>query len=172
MSILNEIVAEARQNLERVSPLQFDLFVERLCSRRRVFVAGAGRTGLIAAAFATRLAQLGWTVFAVGEPTTPAVRAGDLLLACTGSGETPAVCRQIETAQSLGAEALCVTGNAESRAAKLAASVLEIPAAPSKQLGRSSFEQALLLVLDGLASTAAQKAGIDPSAVWSNHANL
>lgn len=124
------------------------------------------------AAFATRLAQLGWTVFAVGEPTTPAIRKGDLLLACTGSGETPAVCRQIETAQSLGAETLCITGNAESRAAKLASSVLELPTAPSKQLGRSAFEQALLLVLDGLASTAAQKAGIDPGAVWTSHANL
>ena len=119
MSILNEIVAEARQNVERVSPLQFNRFVERICSGKRVFAAGAGRTGLIAAAFATRLAQLGWTVFVVGEATTPAVRAGDLFIACTGSGETPAVCRQIETAQSLGAETLCLTGDAESRAAKM-----------------------------------------------------
>ena len=169
---MSEIVAELRRNIEQVSAREFEEAAERLCAHRRVFITGEGRTGLIAAAFATRLAQLGWTAFMVGESTAPALRSGDLLIACTGSGSTEAVCRRLETARGIGAETFCVVGKADSPAAELAGAVLALPTGESAQLGRSAFEQALLIALDGLALSAAQKKGVDPDAVWENHANL
>ena len=55
---------------------------------RRVFVAGAGRSGLISKFFAMRLMHAGLEVFVVGEIVTPSIGDGDLFLVFSGSGET------------------------------------------------------------------------------------
>ena len=52
---------------------------------------GAGRSGLAAKAFAMRLMHLGFNVYLVGETTTPAVQPDDLVIAVSGSGETPSI---------------------------------------------------------------------------------
>jgi 6-phospho 3-hexuloisomerase len=49
-------------------------------NNKRVFVMGAGRSGLAAKAFAMRLMHLGLNVYVVGETVTPAVEADDLLI--------------------------------------------------------------------------------------------
>lgn len=55
-------------------------FADAILKADRIFVAGAGRSGFVARAFANRLMHMGLTVFFVGEPTTPAIKAGDLLV--------------------------------------------------------------------------------------------
>jgi 6-phospho-3-hexuloisomerase len=50
----------------------------------KIFLAGAGRSGLIMRALGTRLMHLGKTVYVVGESTTPSIQAGELLI--LGSG--------------------------------------------------------------------------------------
>ena len=60
-----------------------------LCeSSKRIFIAGAGRSGLVARFFAMRLMHAGYEVFVVGEIVTPSIRDGDLFLVLSGSGET------------------------------------------------------------------------------------
>jgi len=46
----------------------------------RVFVAGAGRSGLVLRMAAMRLMHLGLDVHVAGDTTTPAITSGDLLL--------------------------------------------------------------------------------------------
>ena len=54
----------------------------------RVFVLGAGRSGLALRMTAMRLMHLGLDVHVVGEVTTPAIERGDLLVTASGSGTT------------------------------------------------------------------------------------
>ena len=52
------------------------------------FTIGRGRLRLVMDMFAIRLMHLGLNVHAIGEPTTPAMRSGDLLVIGSGSGKT------------------------------------------------------------------------------------
>ena len=57
----------------------------------RVFVAGAGRSGLVLRMAAMRLMHLGLNVHVVGDTTTVAISSGALLLVASGSGTTSGV---------------------------------------------------------------------------------
>ena len=46
----------------------------------RIFVAGAGRSGLCIRAAGMRLMQMGKSTYIVGETITPSIQAGDLLV--------------------------------------------------------------------------------------------
>src|SRR4029453_17571381 len=50
-------------------------------------VPGRGRSGMMGRAFARRLGQMGLRVWGLDDTTVPRLGAGDLLIACTGSGE-------------------------------------------------------------------------------------
>ena len=171
-SLLAQALAEAQSSLEAVDTAALDAAADVIASSPRCFVAGQGRSGLIARMFAMRLAQLGRTAYAVGESTTPAIADGDLLVACSGSGETQTTCCQAEKAHACGASVLAVTARSESRLASTAAHVVRIPTAQSEQLGASRFEHALLIVLDTVASRVATVLDIPADEIWRRHANL
>src|SRR5665811_559677 len=59
-----------------------------LDSAKRIFIAGAGRSRLVGNFFAMRLVHGGYDVSVVGEIVTPSIKAGDLLIIISGSGET------------------------------------------------------------------------------------
>ncbi|HSP51806.1 MAG TPA: SIS domain-containing protein, partial [Cryobacterium sp.] len=79
-----------------------------LRAARRVFVLGAGRSGLALRMTARRLMHLGLDVHVVGEVTTPAIAAGDVLLVASGSGATAAVVRAAETGSASGARVIAI----------------------------------------------------------------
>ena len=62
-------------------------FIEIITTADNIFVTGAGRSGLAAKAFAMRLMHLGLSSYVVGETISPAINAGDCILAISGSGE-------------------------------------------------------------------------------------
>jgi 6-phospho-3-hexuloisomerase len=65
---------------------QMTAFFKEMLSAKRIYVAGAGRSGFIAKAFGLRLLHLGMDVYVVGETITPAFRLGDTLVVFSGSG--------------------------------------------------------------------------------------
>jgi 6-phospho 3-hexuloisomerase len=83
-------------------------------NNKRVFVMGAGRSGLAAKAFAMRLMHLGLNVYVVGETVTPAVEADDLLIVISGSGETKSMNEMGALAKAKGTRLDSVTSNKES----------------------------------------------------------
>jgi 6-phospho-3-hexuloisomerase len=95
-------------------------FLDEMLSARRIYVAGAGRSGLVSRAFAMRLMHIGFESFVVGETITPALLAGDTLVAFSGSGETNSIVDICETAKDIGAKICLITFSPESRAAHLA----------------------------------------------------
>jgi len=81
---------------------------------------GAGRSGLVAKAFAMRLMHLGFSSFVVGETITPAMTGNDLMVVFSGSGKTKTVADIAETAKEIGARLALITSNRDSRIGRIA----------------------------------------------------
>lgn len=94
-------------------------FIEKLLRAKRIYVMGAGRSGLVAKAFAMRLMHLGLQAFVVGETITPALNAGDIMVVFSGSGRTRTIADIAETAKEIGAKICLITSNADSRIGKI-----------------------------------------------------
>ena len=62
-TILKSILQELTENEKRVSQDEMEKFADAILKADRIFVAGAGRSGFVARAFANRLMHMGLTVF-------------------------------------------------------------------------------------------------------------
>nr|WP_253951440.1 6-phospho-3-hexuloisomerase [Paenarthrobacter sp. CM16] len=152
----------------------------RIRAAERVFLAGAGRSGLVLRMAAMRLMHLGLTVHVAGDTTTPAIAPGDLLLVASGSGTTSGVVKAAETAIAAGADVAAVTTNTESPLAGLADVLVIIPAAQktdhgsnlSRQYSGSLFEQSLLLATEAVFQTLWENTDEPAEELWLRHANL
>src|SRR5690242_7825712 len=82
------ILAEIQAVLAPVDEAQVESLVGALLGARRIVVYGAGRVGMACRGFAMRLGHLGLAAYTLGDSTVPAIGPGDLLLLCSGSGET------------------------------------------------------------------------------------
>ncbi|MCU1585627.1 MAG: 3-hexulose-6-phosphate isomerase [Microbacteriaceae bacterium] len=146
----------------------------------RVFVLGAGRSGLALRMTAMRLMHLGLTVHVVGETTTPAIGKSDVLLVASGSGTTPGIVRAAETASAVGASIIALTTDASSALSALARTVIVVPAAQKQdhtgavsiQYAGGLFEQAIVLIGDAIFHTLWKLSGIDAAQLWPRHANI
>ena len=147
---------------------------------RRVFVLGGGRSGLALRMTAMRLMHLGLQVHVVGEVTTPAIAAGDVLLAASGSGATAAVVRAAETAAASGAHVVAITTAPGSPLAGLAAVSVIVPAAQkqdhdghlSLQYSGALFEQSVVVLGDAIFHSLWKASGATADELWPRHANL
>jgi 6-phospho-3-hexuloisomerase len=152
----------------------------QLCQNGRVFVAGAGRSGLVLRMAAMRLMHLGLTVHIAGDTTTPAINSGDLLLVASGSGTTSGVVKSAETAVKAGARIAAFTTNPDSPLARLADALVIIPAAQktdhgsnvSRQYSGSLFEQVLFLATEAIFQSLWGNTDVPAEELWLRHANL
>ena len=87
--------------------------VDLVAAAPRVFVLGAGRSGLALRMTAMRLMHLGLEVHVVGEVTTPAIVEHDLLITASGSGTTAGILRAAHTAIERGAQVAAITTAAD-----------------------------------------------------------
>ncbi len=165
------ILDEINQTLSALDEKQLLEVVMTIQPFTRVFVTGAGRSLLMMRAFAMRLMHLGKTAFVVGDTTTPAIQADDLLVVGSGSGETGNLIHQVNKAKKIGVTVLLVTSKPVSTLAGLADQVLLIPAV-SQQPGGSLFEQSLLLTLDNLVLRLFDACGVSFDSLAQLHANL
>jgi len=92
-----------------ISDEDVENFIEKLLKAKRIYVMGAGRSGLVAKAFAMRLMHLGLEAFVVGETITPALNAGDIIIIFSGSGRTRTGADIAETAKEIGAKICLIT---------------------------------------------------------------
>jgi 6-phospho-3-hexuloisomerase len=173
---LQLILSEQLALAQRIDFNQVQMVLSFINKADRIFVIGAGRSGLAMRSAAMRLMHLGLTVHVVGDTTTPAIRKGDLLIAASGSGTT----NGIVAAVSVGATVIAFSTNTESPLARLSALVMVLPAAQkqdishviSAQYAGSLFEQAVLLLTDAIFQTLWKASGIAGEELWKQHANL
>ncbi|WP_412178019.1 6-phospho-3-hexuloisomerase [Pseudarthrobacter chlorophenolicus] len=155
--------------------------VSRLLERgKRIFVTGAGRSGLVLRMAAMRLMHLGLEVHVAGDTTTPAIREGDLLLVASGSGTTGGVVKAAETAAKSQALIAAFTANPGSPLAALADEVVIVPAQQkadhgsgvSRQYSGSLFEQSLFVATEALFQSLWDTVDVPAEELWLRHANL
>ena len=153
---------------------------EEVRSADRVFLAGAGRSGLVLRMAAMRLMHLGLTVHVAGDTTTPAITDGDLLLVASGSGTTSGVVKAAQTALAAGARVAAITTNPSSAVAGFADALVVVPAARktdhgstlSRQYSGSLFEQSVLLVTESVFQSLWEATAEPAEKLWLRHANL
>lgn len=173
--LCRKILKEVGTVIEAIPPGQADGFVRAIRQSRGIFLSGRGRSGLMAAAFAHRLMQLGLRAHFETDITCPKIGKGDLLVLCSGTGETLSLLPVAKSSALAGARLCIVTGDAKSRLAKMADLMLHIPVGkvcPSLQPARSIFEQSLLLYLDAVVLALAQELQIDHAKVLERQTNL
>ncbi|MBD3921418.1 6-phospho-3-hexuloisomerase [Paenibacillus sp. PR3] len=174
------ILLELQRTLQSVDEQQVDKLADHITEAGAIFVAGAGRSGLMMRAFAMRLMHLGLRSYVVGETVTPGIAAGDLLLIGSGSGETKGLVSMALKAQSMQANVAAITVVPESSIGKLASTLVHVPAA-TKEAGTTAasiqpmgslFEQSMLLILDAVILRLMERTGQHANAMFGNHANL
>jgi 6-phospho-3-hexuloisomerase len=146
----------------------------------RVFTLGAGRSGIALNMTAMRLMHLGLTVHVVGEATSPAIGAGDVLLVASGSGSTAGIVSAVDTAGSVGASTVAITTDAASAVGEAATVAIIVPAAKkldrdgtaSAQYAGSLFEQCVVLIGDALFHALWKASGQTADELWPRHSNL
>lgn len=119
---------------------QMRAFFRVMLGAKRVYVAGAGRSGFIAKAFGMRLMHLGFDAYVVGETVTPAFKAGDTLVIVSGSGETLSMASICETAKGLEGTICLITAAQNSRMSRIADCVVNLGDLTGYYQDRNSFE--------------------------------
>ncbi|HWU05977.1 MAG TPA: 6-phospho-3-hexuloisomerase [Streptomyces sp.] len=173
------VLREVEALLSRTDEEEAQALIDAVRAAGRVFTLGAGRSKMAVDAFAMRLMHLGMTAHVAADATTPAIGAGDLLIACSGSGETPTVVELARTAARAGARVAAVTGNPDSRLAQDAGLVVRLreydqdyrPSASSQFVG-TLFEQGAFLFFDCLVLVLEGSRHADADAMFARHANL
>ncbi len=178
------IHAEVGRALQGIDAGECDRLAERILGAKRVFLAGAGRSGLAVRAFAMRLMHLGLSVHVAGDVTTPAIAAGDLLVVGSGSGETASLAAAARKARSVGAAVALLTIHPGSTIGGQSELTVRIPAVTPKaarpaagavqsiQPMGSLFEQLLGLTFDALVMDLMEHTGVDAGRMFARHANL
>lgn len=185
------VLEEIGRTLALVDEEDARSLAEAILSAERVYLAGLGRSGLVASCFAMRLVHLGFTAHVVGEATAPGLGKGDLLLAASGSGGTKTVLAWADAAKDRGARVAVVTADVGSPLAERADIAITIPApadarhspdrpagpgGESVQPGGTLFEQALLVFFDSLVLELARRRGWTPEEISrrlrKRHSNL
>ncbi|SMQ86722.1 3-hexulose-6-phosphate isomerase [Bacillus sp. OV166] len=177
----SEIVNELNRTINLIADDEAENLVDRILESKKVFVAGAGRSGFMAKSFVMRLMHMGFNAYVVGETVTPSVQEDDILIIASGSGETKSLVSMAERAKSLDAAVAVVTISPESTIGKLSNLAIKIPAKPKAgadsdyktiQPMGSLFEQTLLLFFDAVILRIMNKKGLESGVMYGRHANL
>ncbi|NLF29036.1 MAG: 6-phospho-3-hexuloisomerase [Clostridiales bacterium] len=181
LKYVDALVGEIREALNSVDDERVEALADRILSAPHIFVTGIGRSGLSSRAFAMRLMHMGFPVYIVGEIVTPSFKPGDLLIVCSGSGETGSQALMAQKAKALGGAIALVTIQPGSTIGAISDLEIHIKA-PTPKLGNcdarsiqpmgSLFEQCTMLVLDLLIVKLMERTGIGVSEMIERHVNL
>lgn len=176
-----EMIEEIKSVFSRMDYSDLDLLVSEIIKANKVILIGVGREGLSTKAFCMRLMHLGIESHWVWDETTPAIEAGDLLIATSGCGKIGHIHYVVEKAKKEGAKVAVVTGDPEQKTARLADELIFLPAAvylgtadvvPSEQLMGNLFEQSLLIMYDLVIAKLKDELKISREAMEARHRNL
>jgi len=156
-----------------------DKIVSSIDKAKRIFITGAGRSGLVSRFFAMRLMHSGYTVYMVGEIVTPSIQAGDLFIVISGSGATETLLPLVKKAKSMGAQVAVISMKAQSPMAELADVVCPIGSGNENSFGKvhgmpmgTVFELSTLVFLEAIVSHIVHEKGLTEEGMRAIHANL
>jgi len=168
-----ELLGHVHEVMQKVNWLDLLELTDMLPEANRVFVTGAGRSGLVGRMFGMRLMHAGLTAFVTGETITPAATSGDLLVAISCTGTTGYTAYLVERAKQLGAKVVVITAEADSPLANIANKTVLIPMDIKDIVQQAAvFEHATGLCLDAVFNVISERLKVDTKAFQSRHANL
>lgn len=144
------ILSELSLFADKINEQEINSLINYITSARHIFLAGAGRSGLMINAFANRLMHLGLNVSVVGEISSPHSCQHDLMIVGSASGETLRLINQVKIAKNNGVQIALITAASESTLSGLADCLLTLPSAQSAQPMGSLFEQTCLVIYDSI----------------------
>ena len=179
---VKKVIEENQNTLLKIDSKSVELLTDKVIRSRKIFLAGVGRSGFMAKAFAMRLMHLGFETYVVGETNTPSIENDDLLIIASGSGETATMVVIAEKVKKIGASLIVITTFSQSTIGKIADIAIKIDA-PTPKLEKlnniksiqplgSLFEQTLLLLFDILILILMKKKNINSDTMFKRHSNL
>ncbi|MHB8612930.1 MAG: 6-phospho-3-hexuloisomerase [Candidatus Dormibacteraceae bacterium] len=173
-------VDELRAVLEAGAATEVDRLCDELQKAHRIACYGVGREGLMMRALCMRLMHLGLDAHMVGDMTTPAVGAGDLLLVSAGPGSFSTVRALLSVARSAGARTAAVTAQPEGEVPRAAHTAIHLHAQTmADDKGNASvlpmgslYEIAMLIFFDVVSIVLRERTGQTMDGMRSRHTNL
>jgi 6-phospho-3-hexuloisomerase len=135
------VVSENQRVLQSVDAAKIAQFLQAILTAKRIFVEGEGRSGLAMRMAAMRFMHLGLQDYVIGETTTLSIQSGDLLIACSGSGETEGVVAIATKAKGIGAQVVVITTQANSSLGKIADILIQLDAAAKQDYSQQQSQQ-------------------------------
>lgn len=167
-----------QETLGTISSSDIQEVVSLFFKVNRIFVYGAGRSGLVAKAFAIRLVHLGFQTFVIGETIGAPVKKKDLVFIVTGSGVTIPSVMTAEIAHNVGAKVVVVTGAKDKKISDFAdvCLLLSVDCNDDKRkklapLG-TLFEASAWILLDSIVAQLMKNKGETEHSMHSRHATL
>ncbi|KZX15236.1 3-hexulose-6-phosphate isomerase [Methanobrevibacter cuticularis] len=188
---IEEILKNIELATDYIEESTISNFLDVITKSNNIFVIGAGRSGLVAKAFAMRLMHLGIGTYVVGETISPAISEDDSILAISGSGETNTIVSAVRIAKDRGSKVLVLTSYPESTLGSLADSILLVKGRTKVDIDNedyikrqidgnytsltplgTAFELTSLIFLDGLISELMHKMGKTENDLKNRHTVL
>ncbi len=168
------ILKEIEKTLSNNNKEKVKEVIECVMNAEKIFVYGVGRSGLVAKAFAIRLVQLGLQVYFIGDIATPIVDDKSLVLVVSATGETMSAIQTANICRRVGADVVVITAKPHSKLAHAGNVVFTLTTEPtedSKKLAPlgTLFEDAALILLDGIVAELMEKMGQDDRMMRSRH---
>jgi len=176
-----DIIHELERSAQQIKTSDLDEIVHAIQTAHHIFLAGAGRSGLAIRAFGNRLLHLGYQISIVGEISSPHSASGDLLILCSGSGETDSLKSLAKKAKTAGLQLALLTTKAHSTIAQWADILVCLPGKSkseqnttmgfSQPMG-SEFEQLAFLTFDGIVMDLMDVTGETSESMLARHADF
>ncbi|UCE13943.1 MAG: SIS domain-containing protein [Candidatus Heimdallarchaeota archaeon] len=179
LQTMDEILRHLKEYYQSTAnPQKVKEVVQLLISSEKIFIYGAGRSGMVGRMFAQRLMHLNLTVFYLSETITPAFAAADCLVVISGSGESISPKAIVEGAKKIGGKVVLLTANSDSTIGHLADFIVVVKGQTkvSKQEAlapfTSLFDITALVVLDSMTREIMNVLGKTEADIHRTHATL
>ncbi|HEU12590.1 MAG: SIS domain-containing protein [Thermoplasmata archaeon] len=146
------ILAQVGDLLNTIDDESIRKSIEMMLNSKKIFIYGAGRSGIIGKSFAMRLVQLGLTAYFIGETITPIVTNEDSVVLISNTGTTKSTLLVAEICKNVGARVIVITSNEGSPLVRYADEKILLKRYTHNSLAPlgTIFEDSTLLLLDSL----------------------
>jgi len=131
--ILKQLKKGIDKIIAKINPKDLDKLAKLIETSKRVYLAGEGRSGLVAKIFALRLVSIGKKTSVVGDIVTPPMLPKDLLIIVSGSGETSSLLDLAKISKILSVKVVLVTATKKSALQKFSHKTFYIPSGLPKR---------------------------------------
>lgn len=129
-----DVIADQEESITQFRDIILTASNKRTTNKRKttIFLAGAGRSGFVAKAFAMRLMHLGFYVHVFNETISPPVNDGDIIIIVSKSGKSNSITQIVEDSKLDDVKFLAVCGNTYSQLAQTADARIVIESQPQR----------------------------------------